>query len=48
MATISQTKFPDAPKGPTDNKPAFVKIMAWYQIGAKPLSEPILTQFTDA
>ena len=37
-----------APKGPIDNNPALVKIMAWRQIGDKPLSEPVLTQFTDA
>ena len=36
------------PKGLIDNKPALVEIMAWRQIGDKPLSEPMLTQFTDA
>ena len=35
-------------KGPIDNNPGLVWIMARHQIGAKPLSEPILTQFTDA
>ena len=30
-----------------DNKPALVQVMAWHQIGDKPLSEPMLTQFTD-
>ena len=30
------------PKGPIDNNPALV------QIGNKPLSEPMLTRFTDA
>ena len=35
------------PKGPIDNNPALVQIMAWHQIGDKPLSEPMLTQFTD-
>ena len=38
------------PKGPIDNNPALVQIMAWRQIGdkLKPVSEPMLTQFTDA
>ena len=36
------------PKGSNDNKPAVVLVMAWRWIGDKPLSEPILTQFTDA
>ena len=36
------------PKGPIDNIPALVQIMAWCRIGDKPLSEPMLMQFTDA
>ena len=37
------------PKGPNDNyNPALVKIMAWRWIGDKPLSESMLTRFTDA
>ena len=36
------------PKGPTDNNPALVQIMAWHQIGDKPLSKPMLIWFTDA
>ena len=36
------------PKGPMDNIPALVQIMAWHRIGDKPLSEPMLTRFTDA
>ena len=35
------------PKGPIDNNQALVQIMAWRQIGDKPLSEPMLTRFTD-
>ena len=35
-------------KGPIDNNPALVKVMAWYWIGDKPLSETMLTWFTDA
>ena len=34
------------PKGPIDNNPALVQIMAWRRIGDKPLSEPMLTRFT--
>ena len=36
------------PKGSIDNNPVLVQIMAWHRIGNKPLSEPILTRFTDA
>ena len=36
------------PKGPIDNKSMLVQVMAWRRIGDKPLSEPMLTQFTDA
>ena len=31
-----------------DNEPALVQAMAWRRTGEKPLSEPMLTQFTDA
>ena len=36
------------PKGPIDNNPPLVKIMAWRWIGIKPLSELMLNRFTDA
>ena len=36
------------PKGPIDNKAALVQVMAWCRIGDKPLSEPMLIEFTDA
>ena len=36
------------PKGSNGNKLAVVQVMAWCRIGDKPISEPILTQFTDA
>ena len=36
-----------AAKGSIDDNPALIEIMAWRQIGDKPLSEPMLTQFTD-
>ena len=42
---IISLKF--VPKGPIDNKPALVQVMAWRQTGDKPLPEPMLTQFTD-
>ena len=31
------------PKGPIDNKPALVQVMAWCWSGDKPLSEPMKT-----
>ena len=36
------------PKGPNNNIPALVQIMAWCRTGNKPLSGLMLTQFTDA
>ena len=36
------------PKSPIDNKSTLVQVMAWRQIGDKPLPEPMMTQFTDA
>ena len=36
------------PRSPIDNKPALVQVMAWRQIGDKPLPEPVMAQFTDA
>ena len=36
------------PKGPINNIPALVKIMAWRRTGDKPLSEPVMAQFKDA
>ena len=58
MDNISQTTFSDVfssmtmfefvPKGSIDNSPALVPIMALRRIGDKPLSEPMLTRFTDA
>ena len=35
-------------RSPIDNKPALVQVMAWRQIGDKPLPEPMMAQFTDA
>ena len=36
------------PKGSMNIIPALVQIMNWRRIGDKPLSEPMLTRFTDA
>ena len=36
------------PKGPINNIPALVQIMAWRRTGDKALSEPMMTQFNDA
>ena len=36
------------PKGPITNIPTLVEIIACRQIGERPLSEPMLTRFTDA
>ena len=36
------------PKGPIDNNPALVQIMAWRRIGDKSLYEAMLTRFNDA
>ena len=36
------------PKGPINNIPALVQIMAWRWTGDKSLSEPMMTQFDDA
>ena len=44
LITIS-VKF--VPKGPIDNKSALVQVMAWCLLDAKPLLEPMETQFTD-
>ena len=35
-------------KSPINNKPVLVQIMAWRRSGDKPLSEPMMAQFTDA
>ena len=45
LIKISQ-KF--LPKGPIDNNPALVYIIAWRRIGDKPLSEPMLKRFIGA
>ena len=37
-----------APSAPIDNKSALVQVMACRLFGAKPLHEPVLSQFIDA
>ena len=36
------------PRSPLDSKPAVIQVMARHRTGDKPLSEPMMTQFTDA
>ena len=36
------------PKGPINNIPALVQIMAWRRSGDKPLSEPMMVNLSDA
>ena len=45
---LIKTLLKFVPYGPIDNKPTLVKIMAWRRIGDKPLSELMLSRFTDA
>ena len=43
-----QISFNYAPRSPIDNKPALDQVMTWRRTGDKPLSEPMMTQFSDA
>ena len=43
-----QTSIKIVPRGSIDYKSVLVQVMAWSRAGAKPLPEPMLTQFTDA
>ena len=45
---LIQMSLKFVPKGPIDQKSVLVQVMAWRRTGDKPLSEPMLTQFTDA
>ena len=47
VCIVIQISLKFVPRGPIDNNPALVQIMAWRRIGDKPLSEPMLTWFTD-
>ena len=44
---LIQISLKFVPRGPIDNKPALVQVMAWRRTGDEPLPEPMLTQFTD-
>ena len=44
---LIQISLKFVPKGPIDNYPALVQIIAWRWTGDKTLSEPMLTQLTD-
>ena len=44
---LIQISLKFVPKGPINNIPALVQIMAWCRSSNKPLSGPMLTQFTD-
>ena len=35
------------PKGPINNNPALVQVMAWHPTGDEPLPDQMLTQFTN-
>ena len=48
LCTLIQISLQFVPKGPIDNIPALVQVMACRLFGAKPLPEPMLTQFTEA
>ena len=45
---LIQISLKFVPKGLIDNKAVLVQLMAWCRTGEKPLTEPMLTQFTDA
>ena len=45
---LTEISLKFVPKGPINNTPALVQVMAWHRSGAKPLSEPMRTRFTDA
>ena len=45
---LIQISLKFVPKGPIDNIPALVQVMAWRRTGGKPLPEAMLTRFTDA
>ena len=46
--TLIEISLKFVSKGPIDNNPALVQIMACRQIGNKPLSKPILIWIADA
>ena len=48
ICTLILISLKFAPKGPVNNIPTMVQIMAWRRSGDKPLSDSMLTYFTDA
>ena len=48
LCILIQISLKFVPMGPIDNNAAFVQLMAWRRTGDKPLSETMLTHFTDA
>ena len=42
--TLIKISLKFVPKGPIDNIPALVQIMAWRRLGDKPLSEPMIVR----
>ena len=47
FCVLSQVPLKFIPKDQVDNKSSLVQVMAWCQKGTKPLSEPMMTLFTD-
>ena len=45
---LVEISFKFVPKGPINNIPLWVQIMAWCRTGNKPLSEPTMTHDADA
>ena len=48
IGILIQISLKFVPKVPTYNKFALVRVMAWWWTSNKPLSEPMVTWFTDA
>ena len=48
LYTLIKVSLYLAPKGPMYNNLSLLQIVAWCRIGDKPLSESILTRFSDA
>ena len=48
LCILIQISLKFVSNGPIDNKAALVQVMAWRRTDDKPLSEPMLTQLTDA
>ena len=44
---LIKISFKIVPRSPINNIPTLVQLMARHLIGDKPLSEPMLTRFTD-